>query len=75
MAKTQRPPVGSKLWDVHENMYYDKSVKVAPLVEYVVTEGTVTGYFEGGYVQSQCAMRQRYWRTGIERRLPQLRRG
>lgn len=51
MAKIQRPPIGSKMWDVHENLYYDKSVKVAPLVEYVVTEGKVTGYFEGGYVE------------------------
>ena len=52
MARSKtRPPVGSKLWDVHENLYYDKSVKVAPLVEYVVTEGEVTGYYEGGYVE------------------------
>lgn len=51
MAKIQRPKIGTKMWDVHENLYYDKSIKPAPLVEYVVTEGEVTGYFEGGYVE------------------------
>lgn len=45
-----RPAVGSKLWDVHEHLYYIPN-RAAPVMEYVVTEGEVTGYFEGGYVE------------------------
>lgn len=48
--KITRPPVGSKLWDVHENLYYIQD-RACPVKEYVVTEGTVTGFFEGGYVE------------------------
>lgn len=51
MSKQKRPPVGTVMWDVHENLYYDKAVSVAPLTEYVVTSAPVTDYFEGGYVE------------------------
>ena len=45
--KEKRPAIGTILWDVHENLYYDKSLRTAPLAEYVVTPGEVTGFFEG----------------------------
>ena len=48
--KQQRPEIGSKMWDVHENLYY-VSGRIAPVMEYVVTEGEVTGYLEGNYVE------------------------
>lgn len=49
--KEPRPEIGSILWDVHEHLYYDKSVTVSPLKEYVVTLGEVVGFFEGGFVE------------------------
>lgn len=49
MSKQKRPEVGSTMWDVHENLYYIPG-RAAPVKEYVVTEGTVTGFFEGNYV-------------------------
>lgn len=51
MSKQKRPEIGTVMWDVHENLYYDKSVEVAPLTEYVVTSAQITDYFEGGYVE------------------------
>ena len=50
MSKQKRPPIGTVMWDVHENLYYDKAIQTAPLKEYVVAAGEVTGFFEGGYV-------------------------
>ena len=49
--KEKRPAIGTVMWDVHENLYYDKSLRTAPLAEYVVTPGKVTGFFEGSYVE------------------------
>ena len=51
MSRQERPEIGSILWDVHEHLYYDKSVRISPLTEYVVTPGEVVGYFEGGFVE------------------------
>lgn len=51
MSKQKRPEVGTVMWDVHENLYYDRTVDVAPLKEYVVTSAPVTGYYEGGFVE------------------------
>jgi hypothetical protein len=51
MSKQKRPEIGTVMWDVHENLYYDKTVSVAPLTEYVVTSAPITDYFEGGYVE------------------------
>ena len=50
MSKQKRPEIGTILWDVHEHLYYDRTVDVAPRKEYVVTSATVTGYYEGGFV-------------------------
>lgn len=49
MAKIQRPKIGTKMWDVHENLYYIPG-SAAPVMEYVVTDGEITDYREGGYV-------------------------
>ena len=51
LSRKNCPEIGSTLWDVHEHLYYDYSVTVAPLTEYVVTPGEVFGYFEGGFVE------------------------
>jgi hypothetical protein len=51
MSKQKRPEIGTVMWDVHENLYYDKIVDVAPLIEYVVTSAPITGYYEGGFVE------------------------
>lgn len=51
MTKQKRPPIGTILWDVHENLYYDYSLSPAPLTEYVVTSAPVTGFYEGGFVE------------------------
>ena len=51
MTKQKRPEIGTVMWDVHENLYYDFSVSPAPLKEYVVTPAPVTGYYEGGFVE------------------------
>ena len=51
MSKQKRPEIGTILWDVHENLYYDYSLSTAPLPEYVVTSAPVTGFYEGGFVE------------------------
>lgn len=48
--RKKRPDIGSSMWDVHENRYYVDG-RAGPLLEYVVTEGTVEGFFEGNYVE------------------------
>lgn len=51
MAKRQaRPPIGTKMYDVWENIY-DANGKVSSAKEYVVVESKVTGFFEGRIVQ------------------------
>lgn len=51
MKKQKRPEIGTVMWDVHENLYYDKAVKTGPLKEYVIASAPVTGFFEGGFVE------------------------
>lgn len=50
MKKEKRPAIGTTMWDVHENRYYIPG-RAAPVLEYVVTPGEVTDYFEGSYVE------------------------
>lgn len=38
------------MYTVWEHLYYDHSISQAPLKEYVVCEGKVTGFFEGSWV-------------------------
>ena len=45
----KRPEIGSAMWDVLENLYYDKSKSVAPLKEFVVSEGKVRGFLTISY--------------------------
>lgn len=47
---TQKPPIGTSMWHVLEHLYYEKT-HVGPLMEYVVREARVTGYFQGGYTE------------------------
>lgn len=51
MSKQKRPEIGTVMWDVHENLYYDYSLSPAPLTEYVVTSAPITGFYEGGFVE------------------------
>ena len=46
----KRPPVGTVLWSVHEHLYYIPG-HAGPVKEYCVCNLTVTGYYEGGYVE------------------------
>jgi hypothetical protein len=36
------------MWHVLKHLYYEKT-RAGPLMEYVVCEARVTGYFQGGY--------------------------
>jgi len=49
-ARQKRPPIGTVMWDVHENRYYEKG-SVLVRLEYVVTSAPIESYFEGGYVE------------------------
>lgn len=51
MSKQKRPEIGTVMWDVHENLYYNTAIQTAPLKEFVVESAPVTGFFEGGYVE------------------------
>ncbi len=46
----KRPDIGTTMYTVWEHLYYDHSVRTSPLMEYVVCEGKVTGFFEGSWV-------------------------
>lgn len=48
--RTQKPPIGTSMWHVLEHLYYEKT-RAGPLMEYVVREARVTGYFQGGYTE------------------------
>lgn len=50
-----RPEIGSTMWDVCENLYYDYAKSAAPLIEFVVSGGQVKGFFTGGYVTMNIA--------------------
>ena len=45
-----RPAIGTTLWTVREHLYYIPG-QAGPEMEYVVCDSTVTGYYEGGYVE------------------------
>lgn len=45
------PELGTKMYFVLEHLYYDKSIRTAPLLEYCVCEGTVRNYIKGGYTE------------------------
>lgn len=51
MKRNERPAIGTKMYSVHEHLYYDKSIRTSPLTEYCVCEAEVRGFFEGGYVE------------------------
>ena len=48
--KKQKPDVGTKMYSVHEHLYYIEE-KTAPIFEYCVCEGEVTGFFHGGFTE------------------------
>lgn len=47
---SKRPDIGTKMYAVHEHLYYISDF-AGPLLEYCVMEAEVTGFFEGGYVE------------------------
>lgn len=44
----KKPAIGTKMYSVHEHLYYIKD-RHAPVLEYCVCEAEVTGFFKGGY--------------------------
>lgn len=46
----KRPDIGTKMYSLHEHMYYVK-YRAAPLIEYCVCEAEVTGFFRSGYTE------------------------
>lgn len=48
--KNKKPDVGTKMYSVHEHRYYIDG-KAAPVLEYCVCEGEVTGFFQGGFTE------------------------
>lgn len=46
----QKPDVGTKMYSVHEHLYYIDG-RAAPLLEYCVCEAEVTGFFKGGFTE------------------------
>ena len=47
--RVARPAIGTKMYHVCEHFYYEKG-HAGPLKEFCVCESTVTGFYEGGYV-------------------------
>lgn len=43
--------IGDILYSVHEHLYYDWNIQVAPLKEYIVVEGKAVRFIKGGYTQ------------------------
>lgn len=50
MKRKDWPKVGTKMYSVHEHLYYVPG-RAAPVMEYCVCEAEVQGYFQGGYVE------------------------
>lgn len=50
MKKVKLPEIGTKMYSVHEHLYHI-SGHAAPLVEYVVCEAAVTGFFTKRYTE------------------------
>ena len=44
-----KPEIGSTMWDVCENLYYDYAKSAAPLKEFVVSKGKVRGFLQINY--------------------------
>lgn len=50
MKRKDWPKVGTKMYSVHEHLYYVPG-RAAPVMEYCVCEAEVQGYFQGGYIE------------------------
>lgn len=50
MVRTKKPEIGTKMYSVHEHLYYIKGYP-APLLEYVVCVAKVTGFYTKGYTE------------------------
>lgn len=46
----KRPAIGTKMYSVWEHFYHVQGC-ASPRIEYCVCEGTVTGFYEGGYIE------------------------
>nr|DAD86138.1 MAG TPA: hypothetical protein [Siphoviridae sp. ctGyV19] len=46
----KRPDIGTKMYSVHEHLYYIPDYP-APVLEYVVLEAKVTGFYTLGYTE------------------------
>lgn len=50
MNHNKRPDTGTKMYLVHEHLYYIEG-HAAPVLEYCVCEAKVTGFFQGSYTE------------------------
>lgn len=50
MGKIKRPEIGTKMYSVHEHLYYIKN-HAGPILEYVVCNAVVTGFYTMGYTE------------------------
>lgn len=50
MPRNTRPEIGTKMYSVHEHLYYIEK-HAGPVLEYCVCEAEVTGFFQGGYTE------------------------
>ncbi len=50
MKRNERPAFGTKMYSVHEHLYYIPG-RAGPVSEYCVCEAEVQGFFQGGYVE------------------------
>lgn len=50
MGKIKRPEIGIKMYSVHEHLYYIKN-HAGPILEYVVCNAVVTGFYTMGYTE------------------------
>ncbi|MBC5675598.1 hypothetical protein H8S76_25535 [Blautia sp. NSJ-34] len=49
-ARRKKPEIGTRMYSVHEHMYYIGK-HAGPILEYVVCEGAVTGFYTLGYTE------------------------
>ena len=50
MARVERPEIGTEMYAVFEHLYYIPG-HAAPVMENCVCQGTVRGFFTGGYTE------------------------
>ena len=50
MTRIKKPEIGTRMYSVHEHLYYIKDYP-APLLEYVVCVAEVTGFYTQGYTE------------------------